>query len=84
MTPIKDPANMKDFLLRACPPDEKGNRSISRLAEHLGMSAYGVYKWINAGKITPEGAKRLMALTKDAKRPLTQVDLAPFMFGLDG
>lgn len=51
------------LLLDACPPDEKGHRSIMRLAELLGVSYQNVYKWIESGRIPPKRVKDIMEVS---------------------
>lgn len=77
---VKDPKGMKDLLVRICPPDKKGRKSIPVLANKLGMSDYGVYKWINSGKIPPTVASKLIKLAKKAGEPLKLSDLHKFVF----
>ncbi len=75
---INDPKGLKPILLDLCPPDKKGHRSIAKLAKKLGMSSYGIYKWINSGRIPPE---QVNVLVKFSKGKLTHQDLHKFVFG---
>lgn len=77
---MKDPAGMKDVLLSICPEDEKGNRSLKTLAEHLGLHFYTVYKWVNNGRIPADQANALVELSGGK---LTHKMLHKFVFGLD-
>jgi hypothetical protein len=81
MAQIKDPADLKKLLLKLCPPNAEGRRSISILADAIGMSHYGVYKWINSGKITPGGATLLVEFARKRKVKLTYKDLESYVFG---
>ena len=57
----KDLGPLHDLLLKACPPADDGSVSIPILAkDHLKMTSFGVYKWINAGRIGPEQAQRVV------------------------
>ena len=78
---MKDPAGLKDLLVRICPPDAKGRKSIPVLAKALKMSDYGVYKWINSGSIPPRVAPKLIKLAKKAGEALELADLHKFVFG---
>lgn len=77
---VKDPAGLKALLIRICPPDKKGRKSIPVLAKKLKMSDYGVYKWINAGRIPPSQAPKLVKVAKSIGEPLTLQDLHKFVF----
>jgi hypothetical protein len=49
-------------------------------AAAIGMSAEGAYKWLRADKVSPEGARKIIELTKDAETPVTPLDLLPYVF----
>lgn len=57
---------LHDLLLRACPADRKGKRSIMILAGKLDVSYQNVYKWIEAGRIPPRRAKDIVKVSKGA------------------
>lgn len=57
---------------------KQGLLNVPELAEAIKMSGEGVYKWIRADKLTPDGAKKLAALGKDAST-LKIEDLYPFV-----
>ena len=59
---MKNMGPLHDTLIRACPPDPEGFKSIPILAVRLEMSAYGIYKWIKAGKLPPDKAKRVVEM----------------------
>lgn len=67
---------LHDLLLRACPADKRGKRSIMILAEKLGVSYQNVYKWIEAGRIPP---KRVMDIVTVAKGAVTREELLEFV-----
>lgn len=57
---MKSLGPLHDLLLEACPPDEDGVKSIPILAVALGMSPYGVYKWIRNTKVPPDKAVKIV------------------------
>lgn len=57
---LKPLGPLHDLLLKACPPDAEGFKSIPILAVELKMTAYGVYKWIKKGKLPPDAAKKVV------------------------
>lgn len=63
---------LHDLLLRACPPDSRGYKSITVLAEAIGLSAWAIHKWIKAGRIPPNRARDI------AKLSAGRVELAEF------
>lgn len=63
---LKNLGPLHDLLLKACPPDEDGVKSIPILAEtHLSMTPYGVYKWIRNAKIPPEKAAAVVQINNE-------------------
>ena len=84
-----DLGHFHDLLLRACPPvsrdkktkklvpDPDGTKSISLLAELLGMSSWGVHLWINKGKIPPLRAQELVDLNPEE---VTLADFSPYVY----
>jgi hypothetical protein len=48
---------------------------VPAFAAAIGMSAEGVYKWVRANKLSPEGAKKIIDLTKGGVHALTAEDL---------
>lgn len=64
---MKSLGPLHDLLLEACPPNEQGVQSIPILAEALGMTAYGVYKWIENVKIPSEKAQKVVEVSKGPK-----------------
>jgi len=43
---------------------DTGRFDVPRFATDLGMSNEGIYKWLRANKISPEGAKKVVALSR--------------------
>lgn len=52
---------------------------VPAFAEAIKMSAEGVYKWLRADKISPEGVKKVVELAKDRKKPIKAEHLMPFV-----
>lgn len=52
-------------LVRLCPPDHNDRKSIRVLAERLGLSAWAVYKWVNAGNVPPARIPGLLQLQRE-------------------
>lgn len=72
---------LHDLLLQATPPDPiTGVKSITRLSRLLGMSSWGVYKWIKAGKIPPGQAVRIVALSRG--RLVAREDFDDFVYAV--
>lgn len=67
---------LHDLLLRACPADRRGRRSIMILADKLGVSYQNVYKWIESGRIPP---KRVMDIVTVSKGSVTREELLDFV-----
>ena len=68
---------LHDLLLQACPPNDKGESSITHLAELLGMSAWGIYKWIGAGKVPPAQVVRIVDVSQGR---VSIADFSPYVF----
>ena len=67
---------LHELLLKACPPDRKGRRSIMILSEKLNISYQTIYKWIEAGRIPP---KRVLDIVRVSKSAVSREDLLPFV-----
>ena len=65
------------LLMRVCPADANGERSINLLASHLKISFQAIYKWIAQGKIPVDRAMDMSNLT-GGQVPLTEFH--PFIF----
>lgn len=50
-------------------------------ATAIGMSAEGVYKWLRTDRVSPDGARKVIALSKTHKRPLKSEDLTKYVLG---
>lgn len=73
----KQLGELQDLLLRACPVNDKGKRSIPVLAKHLGVSTQYVYRWIDDKSIPPKFVRRLVDMG-DGK--VTLDDFHKFVF----
>jgi hypothetical protein len=88
---LKSLGPLHDLLLKACPPNEDGIKSVPILAEALDMTAYGVYKWIKNVKIPADQAMRVVETSRgplDPKNPdavreprVVVEDFYPYIFG---
>lgn len=52
------------LLLRAVPPNDRGNRTVTHLAQLIHMSKAGVYKWLDAQKIPPERVVQIVEVSR--------------------
>lgn len=53
-----------------------GNVIPSKLAGRIGFCRFTVYRWLGSNKISPKGAKSIIAISEGR---LTANDLAPFL-----
>lgn len=75
----KDKSALHRLLLRACPPNTHGEKSITVLARRLHMSSWGVHKWCNANRIPPLRARDIVDIA-DPESGVTLSDFAPFVY----
>lgn len=73
----KELGELHDLLLKACPANEKGVRSIPVLAKALAISHQYVYRWIEEKKIPPKFVKKIVELPGQT---ITRQDFLPFLF----
>lgn len=73
----KQLGTLQDLLLEACPPNDKGKRSIPVLAKHLGVSNQYVYRWIEDKSVPPKFVRKLVDMA-DGRVGLD--DFHPFVF----
>lgn len=59
----KDLGPLHDLLLEACPPNEKGTRSIVVLAGVLGVSHQYVYSWIDENHVPAKFVRPLVEMS---------------------
>lgn len=62
---LRDVGPLHGVLLRACPPNKSGVASVRVLAEWLGMTPAGVYKWIHRGEVPASRVPELLRLQRE-------------------
>ncbi len=60
----KELGPLHDLLLKACPPDTEGKKSIVILAERLGVSHQYVYRWIEMNRVPAKYVSKIVKLSK--------------------
>ena len=65
-----------DLLMRCCPANEEGNRSVSALAVALGLRPSAVYKWLEKNSVP---YWRVAALIKLSGDTVTSDELLKFV-----
>lgn len=73
----KQLGSLQDLLLKACPPDKRGKKSIPAVAKSLGVSHQYVYRWIEEKSIPPKFVKTLVENSNEA---VTIEDFHQFVF----
>lgn len=73
----KDLGPLQELLLNACPPDERGKRSIPVLARALKVSHQYIYRWIEDGVVPPKFVSRIVALSNGR---VTLEQFHPYLF----
>ena len=68
---------LHDLLLKACPPNEAGEKSITILADALDISAWSIHKWVQKGKIPPGRAVEVVDISEGR---VTLADFSPFVY----
>jgi hypothetical protein len=61
---LSDKGPLHDLLLKACPPDAEGVKSIPVLARAMKLSPWAIYRWIENARITPDRANEVVKLSK--------------------
>lgn len=69
--------SLHQLLVKACPPNTKGNQSIPVLAKAMKLTKWNVYKWIKRGRVPPDRAEQIVKL---AKGSVTLEEFFPFIF----
>jgi hypothetical protein len=62
----KQLGGLQDLLLKACPPDARGKKSIPAVAKSLEVSHQYVYRWIEDESIPPKFVKQLVEKSNGA------------------
>lgn len=52
------------LMLRAVPPNARGNRTVTHLASLMKLTKAGLYKWIKALRIPPERVVQIVEISK--------------------
>lgn len=75
----RDNGPLHDLLLKACPANEHGEKSITVLANAFDppLSAWSIHKWIQKGKIPPG---RVVEVVDLAEGRVTIADFSPFVY----
>lgn len=70
---------LHDLLLRACPANDKGEKSITVLSKCFNpeISAWSIHKWIQKGKIPPGRAVDVVDMSEGR---VTLADFSPFIY----
>lgn len=63
-SPRDAPDKLTKLMLTAVPEDPRGHKTLSNLARLIGVSKWGLRKWINAQKIPPERAMAIVRISK--------------------
>jgi hypothetical protein len=68
MPAFKSPTEANDkltkLMLKAVPKNELGRKTLTHLAQLIGVSKWGLRKWINAQKIPPERAMDIVRISE--------------------
>lgn len=81
----KDLGPLQTLLLKACPANEKGTKSIPLLAKALKTSHQYVYRWIDDNCVPPKFVKKIVELMGDQDNipdedKVTLKDFHPYVF----
>lgn len=76
-SPDDAPDKLTKLMLIAVPADPRGHKTLSHLARLLGVSKWGLRKWINAQKIPPE---RAMEIVRIGEGRVKIEDFHPFVY----
>lgn len=63
-SPEDAPDELTRLMLVAVPKDARGHKTLSHLARTIGVSKWGLRKWINAKKIPPERAMDIVRISE--------------------
>ena len=78
MPTFNDPSEASDgltlLMLKAVPPNELENKTVTHLAQLMKLSKAALYKWISAQRIPPERVVQIVEISKitgyDGKTPI--------------
>ena len=76
---------LHSLLLRAVPPNDLGNKTISHLAHLIPCRRWSVNKWIMAGRLSPAKALRIVEIStigepEGSPGRVSIEDLHPFVY----
>lgn len=74
----KDLGALQTLLLKACPPDSSGKKSIPLLAQALDVSHQYVYRWIEENSVPPKYVSKIVGLVDAAAPDEDKVSLEDF------
>lgn len=74
----KDLGPLHDLLLKACPADNDGRRSISILADRIGVSTNALYTCIRNNHISPRLVGLILGVADDR---VSTRDFDPYVYG---
>ena len=66
------------ILLKVCPPNKEGIKSITVLAEAMGISAQAIYRWIENERIPQAKVRALVELSQGR---VTLEEIVPHVIG---
>lgn len=62
--PEDAPDELTALLLRAVPPNDRGNRTLNHLAKLLGVTKWAMRKWITKQRIPPQRVVQIVRLSE--------------------
>lgn len=74
----QDLGPVQDLLLKACPPDENGEVSITKLANRMGITNQSIFRWCRLRAIP---AKRAQQIVDASEGRISMDDVLPFVIG---
>lgn len=69
---------LQDLLLKICPPNNEGVKSITVLADKMGISSQAIYRWIENKRVPSAKVKTLVKL---AGGRVTLEEIVPYVIG---
>jgi hypothetical protein len=71
---LKYGGDLYHLLIRCCPPDQDGHKSITRLAGKLSMTDSGVRKWLKDDRMSGARALQVVELAGDPEITVADFD----------
>jgi hypothetical protein len=75
--PEDAPDKLTKLMLTAVPENERGYKTLTHLADLIGVSKWGLRKWINAQKIPPD---RVVAIVRISEGRVAAEDFNEFVY----